>query len=210
MLFAVYNCTLLLSLWTGIDQWARPGPPVVVDKQLAATRACSAESLSGGCLGDNEILLVLIASLKLSEKLDLPFSISPSAFNLPVWDSRFQEMSSLISRSEFTSTKSLQHSSNKLSWSFGLLPWSKNWGGLYLPELRRELTLVSESRRECLSRRIASLGWEPDLRGVETCPSFDRKWRRNSERMELIEVWYSGDLENAAAGGAEWVVVTFC
>ena len=125
----------------------------MVDKQLAAIRACSAESLSGGCLGDNGILLVLVAPLKLNEKLDLPFSVSPSASNLPDRDSRFQEMSSLICRSEYT--KSLERSSNKLSWSFGLLPWRENWGGLHLPELRREL---SESRTECLSSSIASLG----------------------------------------------------
>lgn len=45
----------------------------MVDKQLAAIRACSTESLSEGCLGDNGTLLVLIALLKLSKKLDLPF-----------------------------------------------------------------------------------------------------------------------------------------
>lgn len=33
----------------------------------------STESLSGGCLGDNGILLVLTAPLKLNKKLDLPF-----------------------------------------------------------------------------------------------------------------------------------------
>lgn len=109
-------------------------------------------------MGHYGVLLVLIAPLKLNEKLDLPFSVSPSASSLPDQDSRFQEMSSLICRSEFAGTKSLEHSSNKLSWSFGLLPWRENWGGLYSPELRRELTSVSESRRECLSRRIASLG----------------------------------------------------
>lgn len=101
---------------------------------------------------------MLTAALKLNKKLDLPFSVSLSASNLPDQDSRFQEMSSLSCRSEFTGTKSLERSSNKLSWSFGLLPWRENWGGLYLPELRRELTSVSESRRECLSRSIASLG----------------------------------------------------
>lgn len=106
----------------------------MVDKQLAAVRACSAESLSGGCLGDYGVLLALISPLKLNERLDLPLSVSPSASNLPERDSRFQEMSALIYRSEFTGTKSLERSSNKLSWSFGLLPWRENWGGLYLPE----------------------------------------------------------------------------
>lgn len=107
-------------------------------------------------------------------------------------------MSSLICRSEFTGTKSLERSSNKLSRSFGLLPCRENRGGLCLSELRRELPSVSESRRECLSRIIASLGWELDLRGVEVCSS-GRKWRRNSKTLELMEVWYSWDLENAAA-----------
>lgn len=77
----------------------------MVDKQLAAIGACSAKSLSGGCLGDYGILLVLIAPLKLNEKLDLPFSVSPLASNLPDRDSRFQEMSSLSCRSEFTGNK---------------------------------------------------------------------------------------------------------
>lgn len=45
----------------------------MVDKQLAAISASSAESLSSGCLGDYGILLVLTAPLKLNEKLDLPF-----------------------------------------------------------------------------------------------------------------------------------------
>lgn len=79
-------------------------------------------------------MLVLIAPLKLNEKLDLSVSVSPSASNLPDRDSLFQEMSSLICRSEFTGTKSLEHSSNKLSWSFGLLPCRENWGGLSLPK----------------------------------------------------------------------------
>lgn len=74
---------LVFSLWTGINQRARPGPPVVVDKQLAAIRACSTESLSGGCLGDNGTLLVLIAPLKLNKELDPPFSVFPSASKLP-------------------------------------------------------------------------------------------------------------------------------
>lgn len=194
---------LFISLWAGINQRARPGPPVVVDKQLAAIRACSTESLSGGCSGGNRILLVLTAALKLNKKLDLPFSVSLSASNLPDQDSRFQEMSSLSCRSEFTGTKSLERSSNKLSWSFGLLPWRENWGGLYLPELRRELTSVSESRRECLSRSIASLGWELDLRGVETGPSFDRKRRRNSKKTGVhrgVVLWRTPLL----AGQGRW------
>lgn len=112
----------------------------MVDKQLAAISASSAESLSSGCLGDYGILLVLTAPLKLNEKLDLPFSVSPSASNLPDQDSCFQEMSSLICRSEFTGTKSLEPSSNKPSWSFCLLPWRENRGGLHSPELRRDLT----------------------------------------------------------------------
>lgn len=130
----------LFCVWAGINQWTRPGTPVMVDKQLAAISASSAESLSSGCLGDYGILLVLTAPLKLNEKLDLPFSVSPSASNLPDQDSCFQEMSSLICRSELTGTKSLEPSSNKPSWSFCLLPWRENRGGLHSPELRRELT----------------------------------------------------------------------
>lgn len=116
----------------------------MVDKQLAAIRACSTESLSGGCLGDNGTLLVLTALLKLNEKLDLPFSVFPSASKLPHSVSCSQE----VCRSEFTGTKSLEHSSYKLNWSFGLLAQRENCGGLYLPELRKELTSVSKSRRE--------------------------------------------------------------
>lgn len=147
----------------------------MVDKQLAAIRACSTESLSGGCLGDNGTLLVLIAPLKLNKELDPPFSVFPSASKLPERDSCFQEMSSLMCRSEFTGTKSLEHRSYKLSWSFGLLPWREDCGGLYLPEFRKGLTLVSTSRKEYLLRSTTSLGWELDLRGIETCPSFDGK-----------------------------------
>lgn len=146
-----------------------------MDKQLAAIRACSTENLSGGYLRDNGTLLVLIAPLKGNKELDLPFSVFPSASKLPERDSCFQEMSSLMCRSEFTGTKSLEHSSYKLSWSFGLLPRRENCGGLYLPEFRKELTSVSTSRREYLLRSTTSLGWELDLRGVETYPSFDRK-----------------------------------
>lgn len=129
--------------------------------------------------------------LKLNEKLDLPFSVSPSASNLPDQDSCFQEMSSLICRSEFTGTKSLEPSSNKPSWSFCLLPWRENWGGLHLPELRRELT-SSESGRECLSRCIVSLAWQLDLRGAETY-CFEGNWRRNSKKTGAercgTEIW---------------------
>nr|XP_047934750.1 DNA-directed RNA polymerase III subunit RPC8 isoform X1 [Anser cygnoides] len=123
----------------GVDQRTRPGPPVMVDEQLAAVRACSAARLSGGYLGDYGILLVLAAPLKLNENSELPSSVSPSASNLPDQDSRFQEMPSLIRRSEFAGTKRPEPSSNKPSWGFGLLPWRESWGGLYSPELRREL-----------------------------------------------------------------------
>lgn len=95
-------------------------------------------------------LLVLIAPLKLNKELDLPFSVFPSASKLPERDSCFQETSSLMCRSEFTGTKSLEHSSYKLSWSFHLLLQRENCGELCLPELRKELTSVSEHRREYL------------------------------------------------------------
>lgn len=128
----------------------------MVDKQLAAIRACSTESLSGGYVGDNWTVLVLTAPLKLNEKLDLPFSVFLSAFKLPETVSCSQKMSLLMCRSEFTGTKSLEHSSYKLSWSFGLLAQRENCGGLYLPKLRKELTSVSNSRREYVLRNSTS------------------------------------------------------
>ena len=47
-----------------------------------------------------------------------------------------------------------------------------------MPELSRELTSESESRRECLSRSVASLGRELGLGGVEACSSFARKQKK--------------------------------
>lgn len=196
---------IVFSLWTGIHQRARPGPPVVVDKQLGAIRACSTESLSGGCLGDNGTLLVLIAPLELNKELDLPFSVFPSAFKLPERDSCFQETSSLMCRTEFTGTKSLEHSSYKLNWSFGLLPWRENCRGLYLLELRRELTSASKGRREYLLRSTTALGWELDLRGVDTCPSFVRKWRDSKRLVSRgVVLWRAGKCccwESRGGGG---------
>lgn len=176
---------LFFSLWTGINQWTRPGPPVVVDKQLAAIIACSAESLSGGCLGDYGILLVLIAPLKLNEKLDLPFSVSPSASNLPDQDSCFQEMSSLICRSEFTGTKKpwAQQQQTQLElWSPAL---EGKLGRSLLAWIKKRVDFSEWKRERMLVKMDHSLGLRAWSRRGRNLPFF---WQETEKKQQKSRV----------------------